>query len=117
MKFDIKTFYTEKLNITNHIDVLDNDTNIKMNINMKGVFQDTDKWDDCVLFKVYYDVESEKAPISLNWVGVFVLKFINQLDNYDVNVEEIFYDENIKQILNEFIKQFSLNLRGELPYF
>ena len=114
-EFKITKVYSEKLTIYNFLEGNEKNQNIPLNISYRG-FIENDKFDENILkFKVYFDVESLNFPISLNWVGVFILEF----DSYPtvINVEDLFEDKNIQECLNKFIKQFSMNLIGKLPSF
>ena len=75
VNYKIILSYTEKLNIFNYLESINEDQNIPMSISFRGFIDENDKLENSILFKVYYDVESSKYPIVLNWVGVFVLQF------------------------------------------
>ena len=85
-----------------------------MNISFRGVIDENNKLENSIIFKVYYDVESSKYPIVLNWVGAFVLQF-NEKPNVSVN--ELFKDEKLQKQLDSFIEILSRNLVGKLPSF
>lgn len=85
-----------------------------MNISFRGNIEENDKEENNILFKVYYDLESSKYPIVLNWVGVFVLQFD---EKPDVSVNDLFKDEKLQKQLDNFIEMLSRNLVGKLPSF
>lgn len=114
LDFNIVLSFTERLNISNYIENINNGQNIPLNVSFRGFISENDKLENSILFKVYYDVESLKFPIALNWVGVVILQFNNKPD---VTVDELFNDENIQHELDGFIKMLSRNLIGNLPSF
>ena len=114
LKYNIILRYTEKLNIFNYLEDIDMDQDIPLSIGFRGFIEETDKYDNSILFKVYYDAESSKLPIVLNWVGVFVLQFDEEPN---VTVKELFNDEKLQKELNLFIEIFARNLVGKLPSF
>ena len=75
LNYKIILSYTEKLNIFNYLENINENQNIPMNISFRGVIDENNKLENSIIFKVYYDVESSKYPIVLNWVGAFVLQF------------------------------------------
>ena len=85
-----------------------------MNISFRGNIEENDKEENNILFKVYYDFESSKYPIVLNWVGVFVLQFD---EKPDVSVNDLFKDEKLQKQLDNFIEMLSRNLVGKLHSF
>ena len=114
LNYKIVLSYTEKLNIFNYLENIEMDQNIPMSIGFRGFIEENDKLENSILFKVYYDVESSKCPIVLNWVGVFVLQFD---EKPDVTVEDLFNDENLQKELDIFIGILARNLVGKLPSF
>ena len=115
VNFDIIQVYTEKLTIFNYYEYFGNDENIPLNIGFRGWIEKYGEEKNKIIFKVYYDVESTKFPIVLNWVGVFLLNFDDEPEN--ITEKELFENEDIQQQLNKFIDQFSTNLVGKLPSF
>lgn len=113
--FDIIEFYTEKLTLFNYTESFEKDKNIPLNIAFRGIVEKYDEDENKIIFKVYYDLESTRFPIVLNWVGVFLLKFDGEFD--DITDKLLFEDDNIQQKLNKVIDQFSINLDGKLPSF
>ena len=114
LNYKIILSYTEKLNIFNYLESINENQNIPMNISFRGVIDENNKLENSIIFKVYYDVESSKYPIVLNWVGAFVLQF-NEKPNVSVN--ELFKDEKLQKQLDSFIEILSRNLVGKLPSF
>lgn len=114
INYKIILSYTEKLNIFNYLENIEKDQNIPMNISFRGNIEETTKFENTILFKVYYDVESLKYPIVLNWVGVFVLEFD---EKPDVSVNDLFNDEKLQKQLDYFIDILARNLVGKLPSF
>ena len=114
LNYEIILSYTEKLNIFNYLENIEMDQNIPMSISFRGFIEENDKLENSILFKVYYDVESSKYPIVLNWVGVFVLQFD---EKPDVTVEELFKDEKLQKQLDNFLEILARNLVGKLPSF
>lgn len=114
MNYKIVLSYTEKLNIFNYLENIEKDQNIPMNISFRGNIEENDKEENNILFKVYYDLESSKYPIVLNWVGVFVLQFD---EKPDVSVNDLFNDEKLQKQLDYFIEMLARNLVGKLPSF
>ena len=112
LNYKIILSYTEKLNIFNYLESINEDQNIPMSISFRGFIDENDKLENSILFKVYYDVESSKYPIVLNWVGVFVLQFYE-----NVTVDELFKDEKLQEQLDNFIQILARNLVGKLPSF
>lgn len=114
-EFEIIKAYSEKLTIYNFLEINEKNQNIQLNISYRGFIENSKFDENNLKFKVYYDAESINFPISLNWVGVFILEF----DTYpnEINVEDLFEDKSIQECLNKFIKQFSMNLVGRLPSF
>ena len=114
LNYKIILSYTEKLNIFNYLESINENQNIPMSISFRGVIDENNKLENSIIFKVYYDVESSKYPIVLNWVGAFVLQF-NEKPNVSVN--ELFKDEKLQKQLDSFIEILSRNLVGKLPSF
>lgn len=114
LNYDIILSYTEKLNIFNYLENIEMDQNIPLSVAFRGVIEENDKLDNSILFKVYYDIESSKYPIVLNWVGVFVLQFDEEPN---VNVEELFNDKKLQKQLDLFSEMLARNLVGKLPSF
>ena len=114
LNYKIILSYTEKLNIFNYLESITEDQNIQMSVSFRGVIDENDKLENSIIFKVYYDVESSKYPIVLNWVGVFILQFD---EKPNVTVEELFNDERLQEQLDNFIKILARNLVGKLPSF
>ena len=85
-----------------------------MNIAFRGFIEENDKLENSILFKVYYDVESSRYPIVLNWVGVFILQFDEKAD---VSVDDLFGDKKLQEQLDNFIEILARNLVGKLPSF
>lgn len=112
--FNIVHSFTERLNIFNYIENMDEGQNIPLNIAFRGIIDDNNKIENRLLFKVYYDVESINFPIVLNWVGVFVLQFD---EKPDVSIDDLFGDENIQNELDSYMMMLSRNLVGNLPSF
>ena len=112
--FNIVHSFTERLNIFNYIENMDEGQNIPLNIAFRGIIDDNNKIENRLLFKVYYDVESINFPIALNWVGVFVLQFD---EKPDVSIDDLFGDENIQNELDSYMMMLSRNLVGNLPSF
>ena len=112
--FNIVHSFTERLNIFNYIENMDEGKNIPLNIAFRGIIDDNNKIENRLLFKVYYDVESINFPIALNWVGVFVLQFD---EKPDVSIDDLFGDENIQNELDSYMMMLSRNLVGNLPSF
>ena len=112
--FNIVHSFTERLNIFNYIENMDEGQNIPLNIAFRGIIDDNNKIENRLLFKVYYDVESINFPIVLNWVGVFVLQFD---EKPDVSIDDLFGDENIQNELDSYMIMLSRNLVGNLPSF
>lgn len=111
--FEIILSFTEKLNISNYIEHGKNQS-IPLNVSFRGFISENNKLKNSILFKVYYDIDSIEFPISLNWVGVFVLQFD---DEPNVTVDDLFKNENIQNELDSFIQLLSRNLAGNLPSF
>lgn len=114
LNYKIILSYTEKLNIFNYLENINENQNIPMNISFRGVIDENNKLENSIIFKVYYDVESSKYPIVLNWVGAFVLQFS---EKPNVKVNELFKDEKLQKQLDSFIEILSRNLVGKLPSF
>ena len=114
MNYKIVLSYTEKLNIFNYLENIEKNENIPMNISFRGNIEENDKFENSIFFKVYYDLESSKYPIVLNWVGVFVLQFD---EKPDVSVNDLFEDEKLQKQLDYFIEMLARNLVGKLPSF
>lgn len=114
LNYNIILSYTEKLNIFNYLENIEEDQNIPMSIAFRGFIDENDRLENSISFKVYYDVESSKYPIVLNWVGVFVLQFD---EKPNVTVDELFKDEKLQEQLDNFIEILARNLVGKLPSF
>lgn len=114
LNYNIILSYTEKLNIFNYLENIELEENIPMSIGFRGVIEENEKLDNSILFRVYYDVESSKFPIVLNWVGVFVLQFEEEPE---VSVEELFNDKKLQKNLDLFSEMLARNLVGKLPSF
>ena len=114
LNYEIILSYTEKLNIFNYLENITEDQNITMSIAFRGFVDENDKLENSIIFKVYYDVESSKYPIVLNWVGVFILQFD---EKPNVTVDDLFKDEKLQEQLNNFIEILAKNLVGKLPSF
>ena len=114
LNFNIVLSFTERLNISNFLENIDPGQNIPLNVSFRGTIGENTNLENSILFKVYYDVESLKFPIALNWVGVFVLQFEEEPN---VTIDDLFNDEIIQNELDNFMEMLSRNLIGNLPSF
>ena len=63
---------------------------------------------------------SRSNPISLNWIGIAVVKIIDRNDDESIESlnEKLLFDNNeIKEFIQGSIKNFSYFIGGELPKF
>lgn len=110
MSLKINSCYCEKLNINQYLSGISDEVTIRANLDFKTkIFKNGE---NVYLFKIYYFLESENTPISLNWVGVAIIEVEN--DN-ELNNKDLLQNSEIKSFIEESISGFPKFFHGTLP--
>ena len=113
MSFKINGCYCEKLNINQYLNGISDGITIRANIDFKTkIFKNGE---NLYLFKIYYFLESDNTPISLNWVGVVIIEVENE--NFELDNKDLLENSVIKSFIEESISAFPKFFHGSLPSF
>lgn len=118
MKYQIIKLYTEKLSIISFQHLIE-DEKVKTMVNFNSSILPSDS-EDIYLFRMDYVLRAVNNPISLNWIGIAVVKIIDRNDDESIqslNEKLLFNNNEIKDFIQESIKNFSYFIGGELPKF
>lgn len=118
MKYQIIKLYTEKLSIISFQHLIE-DEKVKTMVNFNSSILPSDS-EDIYLFRMDYVLRAVNNPISLNWIGIAVVKIIDRNDDESIESlnEKLLFDNNeIKEFIQGSIKNFSYFIGGELPKF
>ena len=118
MKYQIIKLYTEKLSIISFQHLIE-DEKVKTMVNFNSSILPSDS-EDIYLFRMDYVLRAVNNPISLNWIGIAVVKIIDRNDDESIqslNEKLLFNNNEIKDFIQESIKNFSYFMGGELPKF
>lgn len=116
MKYVLSNFYTEKLNVSNFPDFIENKDDIKLIINMNTNIVQLSSSEKKFIFRMNYEFLSENAPISLNWVGRCLIEF-DEVPNKKLESKEFLKDSKILDFIDEAISNFSFFMGADLPKF
>ena len=113
MSFKINSCYCEKLNINQYLNGISEGITIRANIDFKTkIFKNGN---NVHLFKIYYFLESDNTPISLDWVGVVVIEA--EKDDFELDNKDLLQNGVIRSFIEESFLAFPKFFHGTLPSF
>ena len=113
MSFKINGCYCEKLNINQYLNGISDEITIRANLDFKTkIFKNGD---NIHLFKIYYFLESDNTPISLDWIGVVIIELED--DEFELDNRQLLKNSEIKSFIEESILSFPKFFHGTLPSF
>lgn len=113
MTYTIKGCYCEKLNISQYVICISEGSKINMNLDFKTKLHQIEE--DLFLLKIYYLLESDSTPISLNWVGVAVIEVDDP--NIELDKDELLKEKDIESFIENSISHLPQFFHGTLPNF
>lgn len=113
MSFKIQGCYCEKLNINQYLSSIKEGTTININVDFKTKLHQRDE--NSFIFKIFYLLESDSTPISLNWIGVVMIE--TDEENMELDKDKLLENENIKNFIDASISQLPFFFQGTLPTF
>lgn len=113
MDYKIKKTYTEKLDMKTYPELIlgKKDVNLIIKVNFDLINSIIDE--KTFIFIIDYNVMSNNAPISLNWIGNVFIESDENID--DISYELFIKNPEIESYLNKAIESFSFLLNGKLP--
>lgn len=118
MKYQIIKVYTEKLSIISFQHII-KDEKVKTMVNFNSSILPSDS-KDIYLFRMDYVLRAVNNPISLNWIGIAVVKIIDRKDDESIeslNEKLLFNNNEINDFIQKSMENISYFIGGELPKF